>query len=114
MLQGTVEVNLELTGCGPEFVTDYMIPANPDSDLPGTIMTFRASLMETDEGFYADYSLGARVPMITAIQQTPGHSRNIEFRDMILKGAARLKLGGSIVVSKIAGRELQLSISAAN
>jgi hypothetical protein len=52
--------------------------------------------------------------MITAIQQTPGHSRNIEFRDMILKGAARLKLGGSIVVSKIAGRELQLSISAAN
>jgi hypothetical protein len=113
VLQGLVHVDLELTGCGPEFLTDYHTPAEPDSELPAPVMTVRVTLVETDDGYHAEYSLGARIAQVSSRQQSPGSGGavNIEFRDLILKGAARVKSGEPVAVSKIGGKTLELKVT---
>ena len=115
MLQGLLHVEVELTGSGPEFTTDYSQPAPPDSNLPPTIISISAALTEIEGGYYVSYSLGARVPEVTnRVTSSNGQlSASISYRDLKLKSAVRIKMGESVVISRIGGKPLVLKISEA-
>lgn len=111
VLQGLVPVDLALTGCGPQFVTDYPAKQAPDAESPAPILAIQVTLRETEEGFRADYSLSARVAVVTSVNRGPDTVRNFEFRDLVLKGAAHMKLDQPVTVSQIDGESLELVVT---
>jgi hypothetical protein len=112
--QGMTEVDFEMTGVGPKFVSDFAAKkADPDDSLPPTIFTINATLTKAADGYRVAYSVGARIAIPTSTFSRPGGgtSTNIEFRDLVISGTAIVKPGKSLVLSKLNDKELTLEIT---
>jgi hypothetical protein len=112
--QGMTEVDFEMTGVGPKFVSDFAAKkADPDDSLPPAIFTINATLTKAADGYRVTYSVGARIAIPTSTFSRPGGgtSTNIEFRDLVISGTAIVKPGKSLVLSKLNDKELTLEIT---
>ncbi len=109
-LLGSIDLDLTLTGCGPQFSTDFARPA-PEGT-PAPIVTVSALVRETVGGLRVEYTLGVRVALETSAQAVPGGrvARNYEFRDLNLTGAVVVKAGVPIVLSKLGDKTLTLTM----
>jgi hypothetical protein len=112
--QGLVGLDLELTGLGPLFSAEIAIPSEKETT-PATLMSLSATVSSlAPDGYKVDYSIGARIPMITSrFSSQPGGptSVNIEYRDVLLRGVVKVKEGKALTISKINGKELKVILS---
>lgn len=108
-LLGLFDVDFDLTSCGPMTRAEFVIPSAQD-DIPASIATVQYTMSESRGSYRIDYSVGARVPQVTAVVNN-GKARNIEFRNVTLNGAVRLGDGESVVLSKVNGKTLNLSVA---
>jgi hypothetical protein len=107
--QGLVELDVELTGLGPLFSAEIVVPSE-EKETPATVISISSTITSLAPGDYkVDYSIGARVPVKTNVHQRPdGPSTvNFQFSDILLRGVAKVKEGKALIVSKINGKELQ-------
>lgn len=113
--QGFVPLNLELTGNGSVFTIDLIVKPEKEGEQP-TIVTFQTTIALNPDGSYsAAYHLGARVALVTGTAARPDapFSRNVEYRDLSLKGTAKITEGKPLTISKLNGESLTLTISKA-
>ncbi len=114
--QGFVPLDIALTGNGREFKTDVTTKPTKDES-PPVIITFRAIVsLNPDKGYQVSYDLGARIAVTTStFASRPGTpvSTNVEYRDLLLSGNAKLTEGQPLVISKLNGEALTLAISKA-
>lgn len=111
-LLGSTDLDLTLTGCGPQFTTDFARPS-PKEGSPANVITISAVVRETVGGLRVEYSLGTRMAFETSSQTAPGGrvARNFEFRDMVLTGAVVVKAGEQVVLSKLDDKTLTLTMN---
>jgi len=110
--QSFVVLDMELTGVGPRFTTDLIIPASEKKE-PPVVITFESIVVLTaPDKYQVDYNIGARIPIVSNTMTRPdgSTSRNIEYRDISLSGSAKLTQGKAVTLSKLNGKALTLNI----
>lgn len=110
---GNAVMNIALTGCGPRFVADLVLPAPADSDMPPPVITIEAVIREQGEAYQVECQVGARIAVVAGESSAPGGrvGRSIEFRNMTLSSTVLAKPGRPIVLSKVGERALTLSVT---
>lgn len=112
-LAGSFDIDLEMTGCGPQFTANLTVPDPSGPDVPPTILTVSSVVTKAGDTYRVNYSVGARIAIKTPtrgkVPNTVGY--NFEFRDVMMSGDVILSLGKPVTISKSQGKSLVLSLS---
>lgn len=113
--QTIAALDLELTGVGPRFNTNLVLPSTEEKT-PPVIISFDSIVTLAESGSYqVDYTLSARIAITTAHSSAPHPgaptTRNVEYRDVSLSGSVKLVQGKPVTLSKVDGKALTLGIS---
>ena len=116
---GGSPIDFSLTGCGREFVTNFVMGS---SEIAGNAVPNIGSVQflvtQRGEDYLIEYSIGARLAIATSTTKKGSGDKvgtsttQIGFEDVMLTGTVRCQLGKDVQIFKAGAQELTLKLGA--
>lgn len=107
-----IPMEVSMTGCGNEFISEGVVAGKGENPIP-TIVSLHFVVTPADVGFTVEYTVGARVPIITS--QVGGAkkttSSSVSFEEVMVRGTVKCPTGESVRVYKNGEQSLTLLVT---
>ncbi len=105
-------IDFTCTGVGPQMIKDGPVDQAP---IAGTIMSFKGKISETATGYFLEFSLGLRVPIVNSSTNPPNPlTSTITYRNVAFQSSVNLKPGQPVTVLDDNGKTIVITLTKAD